>query len=86
MKPKNLLHLLAKIFQITKLPWKFEAVDANQTAVALSPQDAAAHYNLVVTLKKLGRLDEPVKSYDQTIKLKPDLAVAHYNLGITLKN
>ena len=37
---------------------KSEAVDANQTAVALSPQDAAAHSNLGNSLKELGRLDE----------------------------
>ena len=64
---------------------KFEAVDANQTAVALSPQDAAAHYNLGVMLQEIGRLDEAVASYTQAIAFKPDLAVAHYNLGITLK-
>ena len=37
---------------------KYEAVDANQTAVALSPQDAEAHNNLGNTLQELGRLDE----------------------------
>ena len=37
---------------------KSEAVDAYQTAVALSPQDAGAHNNLGNTLKELGRLDE----------------------------
>ena len=36
---------------------KSEAVDANQTAVALSPRDAKAHSNLGVTLQELGRLD-----------------------------
>ena len=62
---------------------KSEAVDANQTAVALSPQDAEAHSNLGIRLKELGRLDESV-SYKQAIALKPDLVEAHYNLGITL--
>ena len=64
---------------------KSEAVDANQTAVALSPQDAAAHSNLGNMLKELGRLDEALASYNQAIALKPDLAEAHYNMGITLK-
>ena len=49
---------------------KSEAVDANQTAVALSPQDAEAHNNLGNTLKELGRLDEAKASYDQAIVLK----------------
>ncbi|MDA8921957.1 tetratricopeptide repeat protein [Gammaproteobacteria bacterium] len=64
---------------------KSEAVDANQTAVALSPQDAAAHSNLGATLKDLGRLNEAVASYMQALALKPGLAEAHSNLGITLK-
>ena len=64
---------------------KSEAVEANQTAVALSPQDAAAHNNLGVTLKELGRLDEAEASFNQAIALKSGFAEAHYNLGITLK-
>ncbi len=64
---------------------KSEAVDANQTAVALSPQDAEAHNNLGVTLQKVARLDEAAASYRQAIALKPDYAQAHYNLGNTLK-
>ena len=43
---------------------KSEAVDANQTAVALSPQDAEAHSNLGNTLKELGRLDEAEASFN----------------------
>jgi Flp pilus assembly protein TadD len=64
---------------------KPEAVNANQEAVALSPQDAEAHSNLGVTLQELGRLDEAEVSLRQAIALKPDYAEAHYNLGITLK-
>ena len=62
-----------------------EAVNANQTAVALSPQDAEARSNLGVTLKKLGRLDEAETNYKQAIVLKPDFAEAHSNLGNILK-
>ncbi|MBJ57931.1 MAG: hypothetical protein CMP24_06815 [Rickettsiales bacterium] len=62
-----------------------EAVDANQTAVALSPQDSAAHSNLGTTLKELGRLDDAEASFRQAIALKPDYALAHSNLGVTLK-
>ena len=47
---------------------KSEAVDANQTAVALSPQDAEAYSNLGITLKGLGRLDEAEASYNQAIR------------------
>ena len=64
---------------------KFEAVEAHQTAVVLSPQDAESHSNLGNTLKELGRLDEAEASYNQAIELNPDLAEAHSNLGVTLK-
>ena len=64
---------------------KSEALDANQTAVVLSPQDTEAHSNLGLTLQELGRLDEAEASYNQAIALKPDFAEAHYNLGVTLK-
>tara|TARA_B100000989_G_scaffold287026_1_gene256243 strand:- start:713 stop:3001 length:2289 start_codon:yes stop_codon:yes gene_type:complete len=64
---------------------KSEAVNANQTAVALSPQDAEAHSNLGNTLKELGRFDDAVASYNLAIALKPDFALAHYNLGNTHK-
>ena len=64
---------------------KYEAVDANQTAVALSPQDAQAHYNLAKTLQELGRFDDAVASYKRAIALKPDYAEAHYNLGVMLQ-
>ena len=64
---------------------KSEAVKANQTAVALSPQDAEAHSNLGNTLQELGRLDEAEASYTQAIALKPDYAEAHSNLANTLQ-
>jgi uncharacterized protein (TIGR02466 family) len=62
-----------------------EAAHANQTAVALSPQDAEAHNNLGNTLKELGRLDEAEASLRQAIALKPDYTEAHSNLGATLQ-
>ena len=64
---------------------KSEAVDANQKAVALSPQDAEAHNNLGITLKALGRLDEAEASYNQAIALKSDYAEAHRNLTLMKK-
>ena len=64
---------------------KGEALNANQKAVQLAPQDAEAHSNLGTTLQDLGRLDEAEASFTQAIALKPDFAGAHFNLGITLK-
>ena len=64
---------------------KSEAVDANQTVVALSPTDAEAHSNLGNTLQQLGRLEEAEASCNKAISLKPDYPEAHSNLGIALK-
>ena len=75
--------ILAAIFKSTGR--NSEAVNANQTAVALSPQDGEAHYNLGNTLKELDRIDEAEASYTQSIALKPFYAEAHSNLGITLQ-
>ena len=63
-----------------------EAVHANQNAVALSPQDAEAHYNLGVSLKELGRLEEAEASYTQAIAVRPDHAGAYWNLVGLQKN
>ena len=76
--------VLGVIFEATGR--KSKALDANQTAVALSPKDAEAHNNLGNTLKELGRLAEAEGSYNQAIELKPDYAEAHCNLGIALHN
>ncbi len=64
---------------------KSEAVDANKTAIALSPQDSQAHYNLGNIYKELGRLEEAKASYNRAIALKPGFAEAHNNLGTILK-
>ena len=40
-----------------------ESLAPMQLAVELSPQDAQAHYNLGVTLRELGRLDDSEASY-----------------------
>jgi tetratricopeptide (TPR) repeat protein/ubiquinone/menaquinone biosynthesis C-methylase UbiE len=75
--------ILAAVFKETGR--SYESVNASQTAVAISPQDAEAHSNLGVILQELGRLDEAERSYKQAIALKPDYIEAHYNLGITLQ-
>ena len=62
-----------------------EAINANQSVVALSPQDPEAHNNLGNTLQELGRLEEAEASYRQAVALKADLAEAHSNLGMTLQ-
>jgi tetratricopeptide (TPR) repeat protein len=62
---------------------KLDALNANQTAVGLSPEDAEAHNNLGNTQKELGRLKEARVSFSQAIALRPHYAEAHSNLGNT---
>jgi predicted TPR repeat methyltransferase len=64
---------------------KVEAINANQRAVQLTPDDAKAYSNLGVTLKEMNRLEEAEASYKQAIALKPEYAKAHNNLGVTLQ-
>jgi tetratricopeptide (TPR) repeat protein len=94
---ENIALLITQEFPKHQFSWKVlgalfgqsgrssEAVNANQAATALSPQDADAHYNLGNTLRALSRLEEAEVSYKQAIALKPDLAEAHNNLGVTLQ-
>ena len=94
---EKLARFLIQGFPKHQLAWKllgavlvqtgrnFEAVDANQTAVAISPQDAEVHYNLSNALKELDRKDEAEASLRQAIALQPDFATAHYNLGNILQ-
>ena len=75
--------ILGAVFKATGR--KSEAINANQTAVALAPQDAEAHSNLGITLQELGRLNEAEASCREAIALAPNLAEAHNNLGNSLK-
>ena len=75
--------VLGAVFKLKGM--KTESLKANQTAVKLIPQDAAAHNNLGVALKELGRLEEAQASYRQAIAVKSDFAEAHCNLGNMLQ-
>jgi tetratricopeptide (TPR) repeat protein len=46
--------------------------------------NALAHNNFGVALRKQGRLADAIQHYDWALRLKPDYAAAHYNLGIAL--
>lgn len=61
------------------------ALDALRKAVALSPEDAAAHSNLGIVLGGLGQQDEAVACYRRALEIKPDHAEAHCNLGNALQ-
>ena len=62
-----------------------EALNANQKAIELSPQDAEVYNILGLTYKELGRLEEAEASCLKAIKLNPKFFQAHSNLGNILK-
>ena len=62
-----------------------EALNANQKAMELAPQDPEVHNNVGVSLKELGRLEEAEASLREALKLNSEYAEAHNNLSNTLK-
>jgi predicted TPR repeat methyltransferase len=64
---------------------KDEALNANQKAVELEPDDSQAHNNLGNALKDVDKLEEAEASYRKAIALKSDFAEPHNNLGNALK-
>ena len=61
------------------------AVATIQQAIALMPQDAAAHSNLGEAYHAAGRLDEAIAAFNRAIELDPNSYPAHSNLGIALR-
>ena len=53
--------------------------------IAIKPTFAEAHYNLGNALRKQGKLDKAVTSYQKAIAIKPNYAEAHSNFGNTLQ-
>ena len=62
-----------------------EALNANNKALSLVPNDVEALNNLGIILKNLKRLVEAESVFKKTLKLNSDNTAAHYNLGNTLK-
>ena len=54
--------------------------------IALKPDYAEAQYNLGITIKEVGRLEEAEASLRQVTRLKPDYAEVTGNFGITLES
>ncbi len=61
-----------------------EAAQLLARAVAVQPQNAAAHLNHGNLLQSLKRHDEALRRYEQALKIKPDYAEAHYHRGNVL--
>ena len=60
------------------------AVTKFKQALALKPNYTEVHYNLGVTLRELGLIEEAIKSYKNALNIKNEYPNAHYNLGNAL--
>ena len=60
------------------------AVTKFKKALNLDPNYAEVHYNLGVSLRELGLIEEAIKSYKNAISIKNEYPNAHYNLGNAL--
>jgi len=61
-----------------------EAASHFEVVSRLSPDSAAAHFNLGTALASAGRLDDAVSSYQRALQIRPNYAIAHNNLGTAL--
>jgi len=61
-----------------------EAIAFIDRALALRPENPAAHSNRGLSLRVLGRAQEALASCERAIRLKPDYADAHNNRGLAL--
>lgn len=59
-----------------------EAAEALKQATVIEPNNAAAHFNLGLTLYTGGRYSEAIQAYKEVIRLRPTLAPGHFNLAL----
>ena len=55
------------------------AVIKFKKALTLKPNYSEAHYNLGVTLRELGQIEEAIKSYKSALSIKNEHPNAHYH-------
>lgn len=60
------------------------ARETYETAIAIDPTLAKAHYNLGMAFKALGQFSSAIAAYQRALQFAPDYAEAHQNLGVVL--
>ncbi len=63
--------------------WK-NSISLFEQALRADGNNALAHNNLGVALRKQGRIGAAISHYDAALDLKPDYPAAHHNLGLAL--
>jgi len=61
------------------------ACELFQQALEGTPDDAALHYNLALTLQQLGNRESAIKHYHRASHLQPNFPQAYNNLGVILQ-
>jgi len=61
-----------------------EAIESFRRVISLKP-DADTHKNLAAALRRCGRLEEALTSFDDALALDPNCAATHNNRGATLE-
>jgi tetratricopeptide (TPR) repeat protein len=59
-----------------------EAAEALRQATVIEPNNAAAHFNLGLTLYTGGRYPEAIQAYKEVVRLRPNLVPGHFNLAL----
>ena len=80
------LAIMVSLLTVTGLQighWKNSTALFEQ-ALRVDTNNALAHNNLGVALRKQGRIEAAIIHYDAALRLKPDYPAAHHNLGLAL--
>lgn len=62
------------------------AVSLYRQILSAEPENAGVHYNLGITYKQSGRMEEAIEAYQRALTLKPDFPEAENNLGVALRS
>lgn len=60
------------------------SVAEHERALAINPQLAQAHINLITLYGRLNRVEQAEKHYRAAVALNPDIAESHYNFGVLM--
>jgi tetratricopeptide (TPR) repeat protein len=61
-----------------------EAIGHWEWVLHIEPDDVAAHNNLGIALRAMGRIPDAIRHCEQALQINPNYAEAHYNLGLAL--
>ena len=63
-----------------------DAIQAFRTAIALEPNNPAAHHNLGTVYFQANAIESAIQEFETALELEPDSAESHYQLGAIYLN